>query len=848
MAQRGSRKLMLVIVASILLGIFVPPLVNVNRYRSNIASSISNAVGRPVTVGHVGLRLLPQPGFDLRNVSVGDDPAISAEYLLYADDVTAYLRLSSLWRGRLEIARLNLSQPSLNLVRSDDGRWNLETLLSRTAQIPTAPTGQAHPETLRRRFPYIEATNARINFKFGLEKKAFTFTDADFALWLASENNWNMRLEARPMRVDTHVTDTGSVKMEASFQRNSMLRFTPVKFTLTWREAQLGQMTKLLTGGDRGWRGTTSVSLSGIGTPADLALVSDIRVDDFRRYDIFGGGTMRLLAHCTAHYMSAEDRLSALYCAGPVAEGTVELHGTAQRLRSPFYDLNVIGQNISLNSVVGFARHAKRDLPEDLSATGTTDFSFSAHKALDPAAKAVWSGDGTTHGLTLHSQALGPDLSFGSLNYLIAPAAPDSAHRTMRGARINSSPPSALAVTGFRLEVAPFALQLGAASPAATQVVVTDDGFSIAIAGDTDLERSLQVARALGINAPAVAAKGFAKIDLHLAGRWTGFEAPTLSGTAQFKNVQADIPGVIETVQLSTATASIDARSLTLQNVVASFAKGPNLTGTVAVPRNCSSPPCPLTFVVHADELSPERLNQLLNPKLRSRPWYNFFMPHPSDQANPLLTLEATGQFTIDRWKMGEAVAAHVNGTAKVAAQRVNLDNLHADLLGGQHTGAWQADFSGPKPVFIGSGKLLHASLAQFAATMQGTWGTGTADLNYQLKMVGMTPSDLRGSASGLGEFSVRDAVLRRLSLDAKAGALRVARLDGTVELREGNFVVNDTKLQTGNAVYSVQGTATWKRELNFTLSDNQHVFALSGTVDHPEVKPGPATEASLHP
>ena len=68
MAQRGTRKVMLAIVVSILLGIFLPPLINVNRYRSTIADSIGSAVGRPVTVGHLELRLLPQPGFDLRNV------------------------------------------------------------------------------------------------------------------------------------------------------------------------------------------------------------------------------------------------------------------------------------------------------------------------------------------------------------------------------------------------------------------------------------------------------------------------------------------------------------------------------------------------------------------------------------------------------------------------------------------------------------------------------------------------------------------------------------------------------------------------------------------------------------
>ncbi len=836
---------MLAIVVSILLGIFLPPLINVNRYRSEVASSLSSAVGRPVTVGHVELRLLPQPGFDLRNVEVGDDPSISAEYFLHADEVTAYLRLSSLWRGRLEIARLSLTDPSLNLVRASDGRWNLETLLSRTAQIRTAPTAQAHFESQRRRFPYIEATGGRINFKSGLEKRAFTFTEADFALWLEAENVWNMRLEARPYRVDTRVTDTGFVKVEGSFRRNSTLRYTAMKFSINWRDGQLGQMTKLLTGRDRGWRGSTTLSIVGAGTPADLALTSDARVDDFRRYDIFGGGgTMRLLAHCTGHYSAAEEKLAEVDCKGPVGGGAVELRGTMERLGDPLYQLNMMGHNVSLSSVMGFVRHAKRDLPEDLSATGTTDFAFTARKASE---KTMWSGGGTTEELVLHSQALGPDLKVGALHYQIAPRMAEKQKRVMRHASIGPASMQPEEVDEFRLAIAAFPLQLGATTPTSAQAVVSDGGFTIGLAGDAELARALQVARALGIATPRVAANGAARLDLRVEGHWTGFEAPTLTGIAQIKNAQADIPGVIETMQVSSALVTIDAKSLTLQNVAASFAKGPNFTGSVTVARNCSAP-CPIRFAVHADELSPERLNQLFNPKLRSRPWYNFFMPHPEDKANPLPSTEAVGDFGIERWKLGSIVATHVSGGVKIAAEHATVANLHADLLGGQHSGEWEADFTGSKPVFAGKGKLAHANLSLVAAAMQDPWATGTADLNYQIKMTGMSRSDLRSSASGIGDFSLRDGTLRRMALENKTGALKVTKFEGTIELRDGNFVFNDTKLQSGNVVYTLQGTATWARELNFKLTDNQHVFALSGTIEKPEVQQAPATEAALKP
>ncbi len=189
-----------------------------SRLKSRIVSSISSGVGRPVDIGSVHLRLLPRPGFDLENLVVYDDPAFGAEPMLRASEVTAALRLTSLLRGRLEIARLDLTEPSLNLVHAPGGRWNLEALLERTAHIPLAPTGKAKSEP-RPAFPYIQATSARINFKSGPEKKPYALTNADFSLWQDSENSWGVRLKAQPFRTDLNLNDTGLLQVNGTWQR-----------------------------------------------------------------------------------------------------------------------------------------------------------------------------------------------------------------------------------------------------------------------------------------------------------------------------------------------------------------------------------------------------------------------------------------------------------------------------------------------------------------------------------------------------------------------------------------------------------------------------------------------------
>src|SRR5437588_6705907 len=102
-ADSRVRRVMAAAVFVALLAAFLPPFINANRFRKRLAASASGALGRTVTLGDVRVRLLPRPGFDIREFVVADDPAFSAEPLLRAEQVTATLRILSLWRGRFWI-------------------------------------------------------------------------------------------------------------------------------------------------------------------------------------------------------------------------------------------------------------------------------------------------------------------------------------------------------------------------------------------------------------------------------------------------------------------------------------------------------------------------------------------------------------------------------------------------------------------------------------------------------------------------------------------------------------------------------------------------------------------------
>jgi hypothetical protein len=842
--KRVTRNTVGAIAAFVLLALLIPPLISMGRFHARIDQSIGQALGRQVTIGEVNLRLLPQPGFDLQRFVVADDPAFSAEPLLRADEVTAYLRLSSLWRGRLEIARLVLQDPSLNLVRRRDGRWNIYALLERTARAPSAPTTQSKPDT-RLRFPYIEADSGRINFKMGAEKKVYALTDADFALWQETEDKWNFRVAARPVRTDKNLSDIGTLKLEGSFQRAPSLRETPVNVRLNWQNAQLGQLTELIYGRDRGWRGALDLSARLSGTPASLAVRADARVQDFRRYDIITPGFLELRARCDAGFSSIDQSWSNVACRAPVGDGLLTVNGDAVApLSGGSYQFKLVAQQLPMRSVVAAARHAKRDLPEDLSASGLLQASFLVTKSAQTGGRRAWSGNGQTSDFVLSSDLTSNQLKLGTIPFTIVGGAGLLASQSHKRRHMQSP---ALAPE-LRLALGPFRMQLGGGAPAVLYAWLSRSGYEINLQGEAQLPRLEQVARTLGVHAPPPVQRGLAKLDLQVAGLWTGFPAPAVTGKAQLRNVVAPLKGIAAPLQISSAELLLASQNVKVQNLAAGFAgSGMHLSGSVQLPRHCDAGEiCPAQANLRADQLVATELEALLNPRLNKRPWYRLLQ---RDNRKPLAGLAVAGSLSANRVLVGHLSASHFTSHLVIEDGKVQLSDVRAGIWGGQYQGEWRFDFSGRQPVYTGTGALEHAVLAQAAQAMGDDWASGKLALQYRLRATGWSKTDLKDSLASTAEFDLRDGVLRHLSLAPSAKPLRLHRFTGHLALSDGQFTLAEGKLQALDGIYQVSGTALLDSKLNIKLvRDGSHSFDITGTLGAPRVTlvSHPQTEAAL--
>jgi len=237
------------------------------RLRSILTAQFEATMGRPVEVGSYRFSFWGGPVVQARSVIVGEDPRFGAEYFLRTDSMAAHLRWRSLLHGRVEFSTIALTHPSLNLVRSSTGDWNLAEWLPRPSALP-APRGFAGPiaPPLPTRFHRIEIDGGRINFKLADEKLPFAFVNVTGAVEINGPGRWRLNLQATPWRAAVALQRAGTIQVSGNVGGTSS-RLRPATIDVTWTGASLPDVLRLGRDNDFGLRG-------------DLFLAIDARTDD----------------------------------------------------------------------------------------------------------------------------------------------------------------------------------------------------------------------------------------------------------------------------------------------------------------------------------------------------------------------------------------------------------------------------------------------------------------------------------------------------------------------------------------------------------------------------------------
>ena len=811
-----------------------------SRLKSRLIRSISAGVGRPVDIGAVHIRLLPRPGFDLENLVVYDDPSFEAEPMVRASEVTADLRLMSLLRGKLEISRLDLTEPSLNLAHRQDGRWNLEALLERSARIPLAPTAKAKSEP-RPGFPYIEGSSGRINFKVGAEKKPYALTNADFALWQDSENTWGVRLKAQPFRSDFNLNDTGQLQVNGIWQRAGVLRQTPLQFSVEWSRAQLGQLTKLLTGNDQGWRGGVQLEVAISGTPENLRIASDAAVDDFRRFDITSGRPLRMAAHCDAEYSTGAHEFHQVMCNAPAGGGLITLTGDLGLPGSHQYSVSVAADHVPAIAAAVLAQRIKKNLPDDLAAEGTIQGSFSAQEDGQAGTEPQIEGSGEIRDLELSSAANKAQIGPETIPFVVVRNPADGGQKTKlpKGATGMRFP------QGPYVAIGPFALGSGRSAGATVRGWVNRSGYDFAVTGESEIAKALRLARTMGLPTFPGAVEGSAQVELQIAGGWrgsgtgAGFVGPQVTGTAKLRSVHIAVRGAGTPVTIVSAEMQLFPDKIRVAKLNA-MAAGSDWSGWVETPRGCGSPDiCQARFGLNTSAVALSALHEWIQPGAKKRQWYQVLDQSAPQGPSVLGSLRAAGHVAADRLQAHGVVATHVSADVSLEKGDLKITELDADVLGGKYRGRWQAEFGARPALCKGAGNFTGVSLGDLASAMKDAWIVGKANATFELK--GPCPANFWQTADGTLRFEMRDGAFSHVILSDGAEPFRVTRLSTQALLRAGKIEILDANVNAPDGKFALSGTASLNRDVDLKLTPIPNGaagggYAITGTVGEPHV------------
>ncbi len=277
----------------------IAPFITAKRFSGAIRNALQLSLGRRVEFENVHFNLFSGPGFSLENVTISEDPHYGIEPFAYVPVLQARIRLDKLLVGRVQFASLRLVEPSLNLVKNSPGDWNVVSLVERLNTPRQAPLNL---------FPFLEVSNGRIDFKFGVRKTTLYISETDLSIYPARSGKVYIGFSGSPARTDRAGMGFGHFHGGVNcFLKGSLRGPNQLQAEINLDPSNLSELTTLFEGHDIGVHGTVSSRLQFEGPTTALKVTGEVRLNDVHRWDLLPssgeewmvrfGGSLDLLAH-----------------------------------------------------------------------------------------------------------------------------------------------------------------------------------------------------------------------------------------------------------------------------------------------------------------------------------------------------------------------------------------------------------------------------------------------------------------------------------------------------------------------------------------------------------------------
>ncbi len=139
--------------------LIIPMFIPVDSFRPRIESALTTALGRPVTLGKLGLSIF-SGSVTVDDVKIADDPAFSQSPFITAKSLKVGVEVFPLiFSKQLNVTGIELVQPQITLLKSASGTWNFSSLGGKSAQ--KAPPEKSGSQNLS--IAKLEIKDARLS-------------------------------------------------------------------------------------------------------------------------------------------------------------------------------------------------------------------------------------------------------------------------------------------------------------------------------------------------------------------------------------------------------------------------------------------------------------------------------------------------------------------------------------------------------------------------------------------------------------------------------------------------------------------------------------------------------------
>ena len=806
-------------------------LIQHSRLNRIVTSRLEAAFGRPVEVRRYSFSLWTGPILEAHSVTVADDPRFGQEYFLRADSLAMRVRWLSILTGYLELGTISLSHPSLNLVRDNNGDWNLAEWLPRPANSSAAsPGGASTRSAYPLRFRRIDVDNGRINFKRGDEKLPFAFVDVGGSVETESPGRWRLDLLAVPSRAAVIVQQPGVLHLVGHLGGTSS-RLRPAEFGIAWDGASITDALRLARNRDYGLRGNFGMSVAARAEGDSWLLQGKAFFTQLHRWDLAlrsDNPALNIIADATLDPSGSRLELNRASIELPHSHARI-VGALDWTLAGPATENPQSPPVATRNSRVARAQNNRSNPAPGTRLRVATD-------ALDLSEVLAWARafhPGIAAAASLRGSAQ-LDLTLAGWPPRLQNANLDLPRGELRGAPVRLPLRFGPLLARFDqkkgIELFPTTVALGAVSNSfrVDGAATPDAGsFAVHIQGATSqLRDAVAAANLLGWNlARGWDIAGPARCDLH----WQGAPRPwhtSLSGSIEWGTPAAGIS--LHPQFLNLPVEQIRARSefkpgSTLTTLSSAQAFGALWTGTLDHDLSDG-----WQFAVSGDSVSAADLDRWLNPRWRESfldRLLPFLNSHPSQTA-AAEPIRARGRLSLDEFAFSRVVLHRLRSDVTLDARHLDFSNLDAQFYRGQLSASLQADLH-PSPKYEASidfsGLDLHALSAEFPSLANVF--AGSASANIAFKMHGATRADLLDSFECHGTTRVNDAAIGGLNLalsiragEAQPGTSSFPDASAAFACAAGKIQFEDLRLSSPNSEWEGTGTVTYARALDLLL------------------------------